>query len=336
MNSKKRVVFRADSNDQIATGHVFRLLALAEVLKVDYEILFCIQLTNEYILRTIKLQVDQLIILPASFDYSSPHINDSHSEIAFDLEDIIIEKDIVVADGYWFKESFQLSVKKKGAKLVMIHDFAYSDYYADVVINHAPFMKQGCEKKFDGTKFYYGLEYALLRNCFYDVSRRFKSITECNKVFICFGGGNHNTIIEKVVEALENFGMINEIYIVTSSFQQFKSLKKTICYSNLTSLEISELMWECQLSICPSSTISIESFFSKMFLMIGLTAKNQENIHNGLVEYENVRSIGDWNKATVEIITKELRLAFDCWNRANDVFNYSFDKKNLVNIIKKL
>lgn len=336
MDSKKRVVLRADANNQIATGHVFRLLALAEMLSLDFELIFCIQNTAKYILELIKLQVDQLIILSESFDYRTANLSKPQTEISFDLEDIITENDIVIADGYWFKESYQLAVKEKGARLVMIDDFGYLDYHADAVINHAPSMKKNFKENLYRAKFYYGMDYALLRDCFYKASNRSKSPSNINKVFICFGGGNQDAIIQKIFSALDKMEVIEEVHIVTNSPQKFKSSKSIQYYSNLSSLEISEVMRGCELSICPSSTIAMESFFVKMYLLTGLTAINQTFIHKGLITYENVSSVGDWNMVTEELIQKKLQLALDSWSRINDVFNYSFDNQKLLKIFKEL
>ena len=332
----KRVVFRADANDQIATGHVFRLLALAEMLSLDFELIFCIQNTWKYILELIKPQVDQLIILPESFDYRTTYLDEPQTEISFDLEDIITENDIVIADGYWFKEGYQLAVKEKGASLVMIDDFGYLDYHADAVINHAPSMKKFFEQNLYRTKFYYGMDYALLRDCFYKASNRFKRPSTIKKVFICFGGGNQDAIIQKIINVLDKLEVIEEVHVVTNSLQKFTNSKSIQYYTNLSSLEISEVMRGCELSICPSSTISMESFFSKMYLLTGLTSMNQTLIHDGLITYENVSSVGDWNVVTEELIKKELQLAFDSWSTTSDVFNYSFDNQKLLKIFNEL
>ncbi len=333
---KQRIILRADANAQIATGHVFRLLALAEMLKPTHEVLFCTQTTNQQILDTIASQVDQLIILPEVFEYCLPSDKELDAEIPLDLRQIINEHDIVVTDGYWFRENYQLTIKKLGAKLVMIDDFANQHFYADAVINHAPYVKKEYYSYDSNTNLYLGLKYALLRKSFYNLSQQTKKIDTIKKVFICFGGGLYDSIIEKVIHSIQLINTIEEIHLVSPSDKQFKDSKNVYYYSNLSSDKISELMWKCHMSICPASTISLESFFSKMFIITGVTSDNQKNIHNGIVKYKNVASIGDWNNVSIEILTQKFQAAIRRWQTSDVSFDYSFNSNNLVDIIKTL
>ena len=45
---KKRILFRADANVQIGYGHFVRTLALADMLKDDFECVFYTQEPTEY------------------------------------------------------------------------------------------------------------------------------------------------------------------------------------------------------------------------------------------------------------------------------------------------
>ena len=333
---KQRIILRADANAQIATGHVFRLLALAEILKPAYEVLFCTQTTNQQILNIIAFQVDQLILLPEKFEYCLPCKKNNDAEVPFDLQHVIQKDDIVIIDGYWFRENYQLKIKKIGAKLVMIDDFANQQFYADAVINHAPYVEKEYYSCDSNTNLYLGLKYALLRKSFYNLSQQTKKIDTIKKVFICFGGGLYDSIIEKVIHSLQLINTKIEIHLVSPSDKQFKKSKNLFYYSNLSSIEISVLMWECDLSICPASTISLESLFSKMFIITGLTSDNQKYIHNGIIKYKNVESIGDWNNASIETLTQKFQVAIRKWQTSDVSFDYSFNSNNLVNIIKTL
>ena len=336
MKGKERIILRADANDHIATGHVFRLLALAEILKPTHEVLFCTQTTNQQILHTIATQVDQLIILQEQFEYCLPNNKELNAEIPFDLQHIIQEHDIVVTDGYWFREKYQLSIKKLGVKLVMIDDLANQFFYANAVINHAPGVKEENYSYDSNTKLYLGLDYALLRESFYKLSKQTKKIDEINKVFICFGGGTYDCIIENIIRSLQLINTIKEIHLLSPSDKQFKDSNNVYYYSNLSSEEVSDLMWKCHMSICSASTVSLESFFSKMFIILGLTADNQKNIHRGIIKHKNVSSIGDWNSTSVEILTQKFQAAIRNWQTSDVSFDYSFNSNNIVNIIKTL
>ena len=332
----QRIILRADANEYIATGHVYRLLSLAEILKPTYEVLFCTQTSNQQILDNIATQVNQLIILPEKFEYCLPNDKELNAEIPFDLQHIIQKDDIVITDGYWFRGNYQQTVKKLGVKLVMIDDFANQHFYADAVINHASHVKKENYIYNSNTKLYLGLKYALLRKCFYNLSQLTKRVDEIKKVFVCFGGGVYDDIIEKVILALHNIDAVKEIHLVSSSDKKYNISKNVYYYSYLSSNEISELMWECDISICPASTISLESLFSKMFIICGVTSDNQKYLHNGIIKYKNVASIGDWNKVTVVTLTHKFQELITKWQTSNVSFDYSFNSNNLLDIIKTL
>jgi hypothetical protein len=59
----------ADANAQIATGQVFMLLFLAEILNPIRAVLFCTQTNNPQILSSIASLVNQLIKLPDQLEY---------------------------------------------------------------------------------------------------------------------------------------------------------------------------------------------------------------------------------------------------------------------------
>ena len=48
---KKKVVLRADGNSKIGLGHVYRLLALAEMLKEDFECVLAMNDTDDFVLK---------------------------------------------------------------------------------------------------------------------------------------------------------------------------------------------------------------------------------------------------------------------------------------------
>ena len=61
---KKRILFRADANVQIGYGHFVRTLALADMLKDDFECVFYTQEPTEYQRQAVG-EVCDLVALPS-------------------------------------------------------------------------------------------------------------------------------------------------------------------------------------------------------------------------------------------------------------------------------
>lgn len=120
------------------------------------------KLPTQQILDNIAQLVDQLIMLPEQFENCSPSEKELIAEIPFDLQDIKHKDDIVVTDGYCFRENYQQAIKNQVTKLVMIDDFANQHFYADAVINHALFLRKKNSHNLN-INVYLGLEHALLR-----------------------------------------------------------------------------------------------------------------------------------------------------------------------------
>ena len=145
-----KIYIRVDGNSDIGLGHVTRCIALAHMLKVDYEIRFYSKfipdsICNELFSNGIELK----------------KINDEASFL-----NAIESRQIVVLDGYKFDTEYQRQIKSRGAKLICIDDLHDKKFYADLIINHAPGVKPENYSAQYYTQFCLGPEYALLRPVF--------------------------------------------------------------------------------------------------------------------------------------------------------------------------
>ncbi len=326
---KQRIILRADANAQIATGHVFRLLALAEILKTTYEVLFCTQTTNEELLSTISSQVDQIIMIPERFEYCSPSEKELIAEIPFDLQDIIHKDDIVVTDGYWFRENYQQAIKKQGAKLVMIDDFANQHFYADAVINHAPGVTKDIYRGEPHTKYYLGLPYALIRKEFFEQAKP-NQPRNAKTVFIAFGGSDPYGLSVKYTEyLLEQTDF--QIHLVSTHLHKqtmldrISQLKKLFSerlkiYNNLNAKELIYVLDNCIYAVVPSSTILYECLSRGLKCITGYYTQNQEAIFNGFLEKGVIFNVGNFlnpNKALSYL-------------KNNDLANFKIEQSSII------
>ena len=80
-------------------------------------------------------------------------------------------------------------------------------------------------------------------------------------------------------------------------------------YSNLSATEVCELINNCELAFCPSSSLSLEVCAVGCLMITGTTADNQKGYYKGLLASGAADGVGSWKEAgekTIEEITAEL------------------------------
>src|SRR5690606_22671263 len=161
MSNKKQILFRADGNAKTGLGHLFRLFAIVEMVKDDYD----------YVYFT---KPDSTIsVIPEYYNYKVlPEHLDLNYEAWWLSEHFNPEETIVIADGYQFNSVYQKKIKEKGFQLVYIDDLAREYMYADVVVNHSPHVKETDFKAEPYTTFALGTQYAILRPAFLDAAKQ--------------------------------------------------------------------------------------------------------------------------------------------------------------------
>ena len=158
---KKKIYFRTDGNNHIGLGHVIRCLALADMLKEEFECVFATRFVNKYIIEEIEKSCLSYIKL-----------KEDHNKHFEDFLTYINKEDIVVLDNYFFTTEYQIIIKNVGCKLVCIDDMHDKHYVADAVINHGPSLRENQFSVESYTKLCLGLDYALLRKPFLNVIPR--------------------------------------------------------------------------------------------------------------------------------------------------------------------
>ena len=155
------VLIRVDGNSRIGLGHIYRGLALAEILKGKYLI--------EFITR-----IDTIVspLQESGFNYSFiPDIVKFVDEPNW-IKDNYSKETIIVLDGYEFNQKYQQKIKDLNFKLVYIDDLAQGLQKADLVINHSPWVKIIDYKTEKYTKLALGMDYAILRPRFLEAAKK--------------------------------------------------------------------------------------------------------------------------------------------------------------------
>lgn len=299
---KHRILFRADANSTIGYGHVMRLIGLFEILKESFECVFLINQPDIKIKETVESYC-KLIILKSS----------KENEIS-EVSSLLNLNDILVLDGYNFREEYQQKIKPKVHKLVVIDDKVDRHFYADLVINHAGEILRESYIREPYTKILTGIEYLIVRKEFLKAALVDRKLDKVDSVFICMGGADpfNNTI--KALAASIKCDFVRKIILVTggafnNNMELEKlvlsgSVKKQIIYeNNINSTRLIELIRLCEIAICPASTIALEVCCVKVGLITGTVIDNQDNIHKFLVNSKCCLSLDDFNRASLETIS---------------------------------
>ncbi len=296
MNKNKKILFRADGNSTAGLGHLYRLFALVEMLKANFE---CVFLTSELSAKNVIPKEYEIKCIPA--------------EVAtIDEPDWLKKKfdptkHIIIADGYAFTANYQQKLHKAGFKLMYIDDLAIEEMAADIVVNHAVGITANDYKKQPYTTMALGTNYAILRPPFLNATHKRRTITTVQHAFVCFGGADPKNLTAQTVRALFQFDEISEIHVVVGAAYQHaidfdapQSNKTIKIHKNITSDEMVNIMQLCQLAIVPSSTILYEVCAVQIPVLSGFYVENQARIYNGFLEHKAIFGLGDFNELSPE------------------------------------
>ena len=277
---RKKVVIRCDAGPTIGLGHLIRSIALAHMLKSDFDIHF----VNREIPSSVKYDL-------ITFGF--------HQSTIFSEEDLfhqITKDDIVVLDHYGLGAEFQLKVKQNGNPLVCIDDLHNKDFYADLIINHAPGAAQSWYRAQDYSKYALGLAHVLLRPAFIKVAQHKRPIHQLENILICFGGADTPNLTYKTLSAAIRTHLFKNINIIIgTSYLGIALLSELVessanvhLYSNVNEQEMIRIMKNSDLAIVPSSGILFEALACGCEVISGFYVDNQQEIYQGFKDLDMI------------------------------------------------
>jgi len=331
--NKQKIFFRADGNSNIGMGHLVRSLALADMLKHDFECIFL----SRCLIPNFKNEADRVCSQVVDLDV----IVDKEDEAQYLVKNLISEKDILVLDGYQFESNYQKAVYNNIKALVSIDDIHSCYFYSDVIINHSGHATKSHYKNEDYAKLYLGPKYAIVRKPFREAQLLNKIVPDFNykNIFLCLGGADPNNTTLEVINFIEQFDNINSINVVIGPAFKFKleleNYKKVTqaqlnIFSNLSSNEMVILMQKCNIAITSASTVSFEYLSVGGCLFLKKIAENQNEIYQYFVDNGLAFEIFDFSKINTFEIKASLnrqKVLFDgkAENRFKSIFkNLSF------------
>lgn len=249
------IVFRADGNPKIGSGHVMRCLSLADAFQELGQTSLFIT-ASEDLQGLIHSRGHACQVLYTEYD---------HMEQELDvLLPVLKEKQpaLLVLDSYFVTSAYMRALKQEVA-LVYIDDMNAFDYPADVVVNYNIYAED--MEYPPGKKYLLGPKYAPLRREFHNIPK--KEIRRDVKDILLLTGG---TDLEHVVLTLLHHLQKNPLpegitlHAVLGALNQdaeeiervSKGFPNVRLYRNITN--ISELMQECDIAISAAGTTLYE------------------------------------------------------------------------------
>lgn len=306
-------------------GHLIRSLALAQMLKSDFDV--------EFVCKDIS---DRIIDDFKSADVHVIKINDEQS-----FMNTVMPNDVVVLDGYQFDVAYQLNLKSRGCKLVYIDDVNGKEYAADLIINSAPGINKDLYHVPDHTRFALGPDYALLRQVFIEKSRNGVKNHKLEDVFICFGGSDAQNLTTRTYNVVKKSNLFSRITIVTgSSFEHRDELVSEIngdsqvaYYNSITADQMASLMVRSDVAVVPSSGILVEILALGLSAISGYYAANQKHNYQEYLRLNAFIDAGNFETQQIRSALTELKHRFD-HNNLNGLEKRIIDGQSPVRFLK--
>ena len=300
---KGKVVIRVDGNSNIGLGHIYRGIALADMLKDDYIIEFLS-----------KKDTSISPIINAGFNYKLlPERNNLSIEPDW-INKNYSNDTIIVLDGYEFDEDYQQNIKNFNFTLIYIDDLAKGKQKADLVINHSPSANKEQYITEPYTQLALGLNYALLRNSFIKFNRQKKQYSpQIKNIFVSFGGADLNDFSLKTVKELLNLKYLKTINIVLGAAYNHNKIYKlnssvVKIHKNISEQNVFQLMNSADLAIVSASTTSIELASLGIPMILGYYVDNQKDIYKGFVEKDCITGVENFNKLDFSDLSNKINI----------------------------
>lgn len=276
---KSKIYFRADADAKIGYGHFVRTLALAEMLKNDFDCTFFTAEPTVYQKAEVE-KVCELKELP-------------HDERKFEsFLEILTGNEIVFLDNYFFTPEYEKAIKYKGCKLAVLSP-SKPHHYADIVVNFVDkdYSHYSVEPY---TRIVAGLEWSILREPFrkpikYNIRRK-------GNVVVSFGGTDQFSLTEKVVEALEDEEYQLSV-ICTNRVSEERRIalanKGVTVYTDIPAEAVANLFEQAEYAILSSSSVCLEALSRGAKVLVGYYVDNQVNFYNVMINEHCIMGLGN-------------------------------------------
>jgi UDP-2,4-diacetamido-2,4,6-trideoxy-beta-L-altropyranose hydrolase len=302
------ILIRTDATTAIGTGHVMRMIALAQ-----------------------GWQDNGGAAHMATVSCPEPLVERLHTENVYHQEFSVCEcggtedarqtielarkigAEWVVLDGYHFVLKYQRAIHENGLKVMVMDDYGHCEKWcADLILNQ----NIGCEERqydneLPGAKVLLGLQFTLLRREFFTAVERLQTAPSRGPVYkliLTFGGADANNVTGKVLEALDmaivdglDIGLVigpGNPHRETLERQAAQSRHKVQILENVTDMP-ALYAWADGIVSAGGSTCYEWLLFGLKGAVVTI-ADNQRPIVDGLAATGDILTLGEWSKSTPE------------------------------------
>lgn len=277
-----KILFRFDAYLDIGLGHAIRCLSLYEELLSKGHTCF---------IASFKKSKDLL----DSFLDKSSSIYWLENDIESDIDAIVHNGyfDLLILDSYSHDINYEKAIRKQFKYIMVIDDAPNRKHECNIILDQT-FQRQGSEYAElvnSNTLILTGSNYALLRPQFVKAREEYikRSISQVNRIFISFGGGEYSSIVKNILESISMiFTNITIDYIATRQYKEVEYIKNFAASRNLNInihidvKDISTLMLEADLAIGGSGVSSWERCCMGLPSISFILEDNQRTIANHL------------------------------------------------------
>lgn len=283
---KPDLFIRADGSSKMGLGHLVRCTSLGTILKDQFTITF--------VCREIPRQMEDEL---NQQEFSLVKIDREQ-----EFFDRLSPDSTAVIDGYSFDSAYQKKIKAIGSLLVFIDDLHAGEFYADLIINHAPGINKSDYSAQPYTQFALGLDYVLLRPPFLEAAGNLevqqKKMAET--ILICFGGSDVKNLTTRTAKLVLDFNPCKKIIIITGSAYSYQkellhviqNEKKIVHHHALNGDEMAAVFLESDVAIVPASGILFEALATGNVTISGTYIDNQQEMYSGFKELNAIIDAG--------------------------------------------
>lgn len=323
---------RADAGSQIGFGHLMRTASLAAILIGDFDCSIVCRCDAP----SVRLFADK-VIEASGADRLDPDVADTATLDEYNEAFIgLLSRDAVaVLDNYFYGVDFQRRVRKASRALVCIDDMPDRRFDCDVLYTPSPYSRQDFSLP-DHTRFYGGVEWALLRSPFLEQAS-FRKTNEISRLVISMGGADPLSLADKLFRVVSQLIPEAGIDVIAGPTAVVgEAVNGVVIHRNVDADTIRNILDRADLGIFPSSTGSIEAMARKLPVAAGFYADNQLQFYRKGLEGGWFYDLGDLRDPENEI-KKRLRRVLDDYDpRHVPNFDFSARKNDIVNIFNDL
>jgi len=198
----KNLVIRADAGGELGTGHVMRMIALAQAYmrRGGHVVITSVLCPEPIINRVLELGIEHHMLNGCE----PGDAQDSAATLQLCEEN---EAQWLVLDGYHFDEEYQQRLAGHDIKVLCVDDYGHCETWnCDAVLNQNLGAENWGQRKSKGSdiKWLLGSSFALIREEFFESIRQAKEKkSPACRILVTMGGADPDNITLKVLRALE-------------------------------------------------------------------------------------------------------------------------------------